>query len=143
MASCHVSSFFFFPLAGKKKDDKKAAGPFLCQAAASRELLGSLAGKQSRPAFFKQRDTLYMLPRQKSAVAAVWTDVFFFFPVFSPNSLRSLSDIGPAKSGSRRINEGLRADETAERGVLPSAKNFVSFLCAAVASQRAEEAPRD
>lgn len=81
MASCHVSFFFFF-LLQEKKDDKKAAGPFLCQAAASRELLGSLAGKQSRRAFFKQRDTLYMLPRQKSAVAAVWTDVFFFPPCF-------------------------------------------------------------
>lgn len=107
MASCHVSFFFF--LLQEKKDVKKAAGPFLCQAAASRELLGSLAGKQSRRAFFKQRDTLYMLPRQKSAVAAVWTDVFFF-PVFSPNSLRSLSDISPAKSGRSEIPYGAAAD---------------------------------
>lgn len=40
MASCHIS--FFFPLA-KKTNAKKAAGLFLCQAATSRELLGSLA----------------------------------------------------------------------------------------------------
>lgn len=41
MASCHIS--FFFSIAREKKYGKRAAGLFLCQAATSRELLGSLA----------------------------------------------------------------------------------------------------
>lgn len=38
-----LSHFLFFSSCKEKKNAKKAAGPFLCQAATSRELLGSLA----------------------------------------------------------------------------------------------------